>query len=351
MSYVNHTELDEIIVRFQVFLSKLEQRAIELEDDTIQAAQVVIEQDEIRYIHFRAGIVGQFDSLKSKAREIFEIQILKKSNRNYINNRDIFLDNELQIFEQKINDAERKLNEFEERINIIVENIFNKVKSKSPQEKLQEILDDYEVNKENFCCKQCGAKLRLKQIFFVSTYVNCDYCQTQNTFIPSMKLALLPDLVKEIALHECGELEYPIIGNNLSEQFKRYEEYSRKMFFIKKDLIPQLTESYRSIYKRELSDFMLGNTFETSEYQQIISQFSVKSIQPLLLQYKQNESTFNNQDQLKTLENIKYNILLNIDLLNSVFMEESAEKISKIKELEKLNIEIQELITLKKIKD
>ena len=50
----NFVELENLIVRFKNFLVKLEQRVLELETETIEAGQQINEQDEIRFIHFKA---------------------------------------------------------------------------------------------------------------------------------------------------------------------------------------------------------------------------------------------------------------------------------------------------------
>ena len=71
----NFVELENLIVRFKSFLVKLEQRALELETETIEAGQQINEQDEIRFIHFKAGITVQYETLKVKAKEIFKEQI------------------------------------------------------------------------------------------------------------------------------------------------------------------------------------------------------------------------------------------------------------------------------------
>lgn len=322
MSYVDHIELDEIIERYKVFLSKLEQRALELKSDTINAAQEVTNQDEIRFHHFKNGITGQYQSLVNKAREIFKDQIKKKSNHNYLDNSVIFSDKNLLAFEQKITNANLLLENFEERINDIITDIFNQVKTESPQQKFDKIVNEYQILEDNFNCSQCGAKLTIDQMYFVSTYIKCDYCQTQNTFIPSMKMALIPDLVSEIAVSETGLLDYPITGKNLFEQFCLIEEQSRKQYFIKKQYLPQLEKSYLDIYKRELSDFMLNEFFSDDENQQLIHLFKTK--------YQSNEGL----DEKNNLENFKQNIFLNIELLNMPFVNESIQKENVLKDLD-----------------
>lgn len=108
-------------------------------------------------------------------------------------------------------------------------------------------------------------------MYFVSTYIKCEYCQTQNTFIPSMKMSLLPDLIREIANSEIGIIAYSLSGNTLLDQFILVEDQVRKHYFIKKHYLPQLEKSYLAIYKRELSDFMLGHNFSEEQSKQSIN--------------------------------------------------------------------------------
>ena len=85
----NFVELENLIVRFKSFLLKLEQRALELETETIEAGQQINEQDEIRFIHFKAGITGQYETLKVKAKEVFREQIEKKSYSYHYSDEDV----------------------------------------------------------------------------------------------------------------------------------------------------------------------------------------------------------------------------------------------------------------------
>lgn len=320
---IDDSELVALIERFEVFLKKLEDRALELQNETLEAAQEISDYDEIRYHHFQVGIRGQFRELPKKARQIFKDQIKKKSLRNYIDYDNIRMENSVLGYEKKINNAENLLNDFEEKIEDIVNSIFDKVKVVSPKEKLNQVLAEYETIKENFCCQQCGAKLKLDQVYFVSTYITCEYCQTQNTFIPSMKMALLPDLVRDIANQSTGDLERPIKGNNFYEQFIRYEDHSRKQYFIKKKLIPQLSKSYQDIFVREISDFLLGNDLDQKSKSDILNHYGQNYIQKLIDQYNDKNEDRNPEKKKKDLEIIISNIELNKKLLTVKALEDS----------------------------
>jgi hypothetical protein len=341
---IDDTELIALIERFKVFLKKLEDRALELEAETVEAAQEISDYDEIRYHHFKVGIKGQYNELNKKAKQIFKEQIKKQSLRQYADYDEIRFNDSVIAYECKINHTEELLEKFEERIDAILKNIFDKVKVLSPKEKLKQILADYEVTKESFCCQQCGAKLKLEQVYFVSAYITCEYCQTQNTFTPSMRLSLLPDLVREIARDSVGELEYPVNGKNTFEQLKRVENHSRKEYFIKQKLIPQLTDSYQDIYKREINDFLISHDLDDDNYNQIINQYNNDSIKPLINNYTQNSQHNNREENLNQLNIIINNIVLNIKLLSVSKIKDSNLKSSFIDDLENSKKEIQNLI-------
>ena len=341
---VDDVELQGILERFKVFLAKLEQRALELEDETVQAAQEISDYDEIRYHHFRVGIKGQYNELVKKAKEIFKTQIKKKSYRETSYYKEIHFDDNVIAFERKINDAEILLDDFEERIGLILENIFKKVKVLSPKQKLEVLLEEYEETKEKFCCQQCGAKLKLNQVYFVSPYITCEFCQTQNTFIPSMRLSLLPDLVREIADQSTGDLEYPVKGNNLYEQFIRFEDHSRRQYFIKKKLIHQLSESYKDIFVRGINDYLQGKDFDEVSFNQILNHYGKSYINKLLDDYKLKSVDKSIDKKLNELEKIQIQIILNQCVINLKTFEDSDLKKSIQVELIESENEIKSII-------
>ncbi len=323
----NFAELNNLIVRFKSFLVKLEQRALELETETIEAGQQINEQDEIRFIHFKAGITGQYETLKVKAKEIFKEQIEKKSYSYHYSDEDVRAHDYMHAHDAKIYEASHLLDVFDDKIDSILENIFNQVKVESSEDKLKKLLAEYEITKNNFCCTQCGATLKIEKIYFVSAYVTCEFCQTQNTFVPSTKMSLLPDLVREIATEKTGILDYPIPGNSFFEKFLNNETHARQQFFIKKNLIPELADSYKEVYKRDISDFIQTFQQETETeaafHQNIIDQFGAKFI-------NQN-STIND---LEKLDQLVFETLLNKELLGMKFMEKAVLKTNILADLE-----------------
>lgn len=323
----NFVELDNLIDRFKSFLLKLEQRALELETETIEAGQQINDLDEIRFIHFKAGITGQYETLKVKAKEIFKEQIEKKSFSYYYSDKDVRTDDYMYSHDTKIYETSLLLDNFDDKIDSILGNIFSQVKAESSEDKLKKLLVEYETTKNNFCCTQCGATLKIEKIYFVSAYVTCEFCQTQNTFVPSTKISLLPDLVREIATEKTGILDYPIPGNSFFEKFLNNETHVRQKFFIKKNLIPELVDSYKEVYKRDISDFIQTFQQETETeatfHQNIIDQFGTKFI-------KQNSTT----NDLEKLDQLVFETLLNKELLGMKFMEKAVLKTNILADLE-----------------
>lgn len=117
----------------------------------------------------------------------------------------------------------------------------------------------FEVAKDilakDFCCSQCKASLSIKDNFFRSYYVTCDYCQTVNTFEPGTKVRNLEHfgvdaLAKEAALP--NELKYD------EALFKNYaldqEVYSKE----------QLLE----LYKNQVVDYLEKRVEIIPDYQE-----------------------------------------------------------------------------------
>lgn len=338
----HHEELDQLIERYKAFLSKLQLRAREIEEETLQAGQEIADQDEIRLIHFKSGIKNQFDSLTKKALDIFKDQIKEKKIGKYSIGDKMFSESEAYEFNKKINHSSDLYDDFEDAINAIFENIFSKIKVLSPEKKLKEIIKEYEFLKEHFNCTQCGSKLKLEKVYFVSAYISCEYCQSQNTFIPSMKMSLLPDLVREIADKRLGVFQMPSNHVSLVNKFDYWEDFARKQLFIKRDLIPELENSYRDIYLRELNDFnnnyVAGENISSAELDEIIKHFTNK--------YRLNTTDFKPEDgsekkvQKKLdhfiFENYLNQMVLQIDLFKGATLTQNAHQ-SLIEESEKLN--------------
>lgn len=336
-----HTELDLLIDRFESFLKKLEVRAEELYQEAIVSAQEISDADEVAFYHFKLGINGQFNALTAKATEIYKQQIQEKSFDRLPHETISASENEANEYDKKIDQAYNRLQDFEAKIQDLSYKVFNNVIAQNSGKKIQDILDEYENIKSNFCCSQCGAELELEKIYFVSTYVTCKFCQTQNTFVPSSKMARLPDFVRDLAEQKTSDLENDYTKNEekrtLFENFVAYEKWKRMHFFVKKELIPELATSYKDIYLREINDFLRYqiDTEDHNEklYNSFFSTYGTAYIQQKLNELNVQNTVQSKEIQLKNLDELMIDAAINIELLNDVRFEQSniqKEMVSKL---------------------
>ena len=98
------------------------------------------------------------------------------------------------------------------------------------------------VNKD-FFCTQCNSPIQIKQNFFCSQYITCQYCNTVNTFEPETKYVQIGwNVVNNIAaLNSLDEYE----AMQLAGKQTNSKEYSYKEGF----------ERYKTAYKKYLEKF------------------------------------------------------------------------------------------------
>jgi len=331
--------------RYIAFLSKLEARAKELEEETLVAGQEILDNDEFRFIHFKAGIKGQFDALTKKAKDVYKEQIKEYKIRSFHIGENGISEDEADTYSKKIQSTYQLLDDFIEKIDTIFNAIFDQVKVISPEKKLKQLLEEYEITKEQFSCTQCGSQLKLDKFYFVSAYVTCEYCQTQNTFVPSMKMALLPDLVREIADNRTGNFDLNS-EDTLLEKFKYWEDHSRKQLFIKSSLIPELQTSYKDIYLREMNDFKSNYiddyTISSNDLDQLINhletQYSVNINEVTTSLESKSEAK-----KMKVIDDLLFKNQLNQKLLEMEMFNQSTNKQTAIENFQQENQKLQHL--------
>lgn len=345
-----HIELDGLLERFNAFLVKLEEKAQELHEETLTVAQEISNGDETSYYHFKLGIEGQFNALVRKGQEIFEKQINSKAYDKLPFETLKATSIEAKEYDKKIENAERKLDDFENSIQKLAHKSFKKVIPQNPEEKLVAILEDYDNIRNQFCCSQCGANLKLTKIYFVSAYITCEFCQTQNTFIPSAKTVGLPDLVREIAETRTKELEKEYskekVNQTYFEKFLAYDKWKRQHFFVKRDLINELAPSYKDIYTREINDFFKyyqnDREFPKEIYNQILEHFGLNFIEKEAIKLKSQEEN-NKQAINRNVEILIDNTQLNIALIKTEWFERNALHDQTLTELNNLLSKLEEI--------
>ena len=192
--------------RFRVFIEKLTERAESLAKETSDSIQEIYDEDADPYKrsfgNFLMGVKGQFKGIIDKAEEVFKQQI-KPNAPSFLKTQTPEGEFQEQWF-RKIHDDFEK---WKDMMRDLAESIENQVKKPSAEEKFREIVEEYNAVKDKFHCSQCGANLEIKELYFISTYITCPYCQTQNTFVPSDKMREFEFVAKDFAEEKTREEE------------------------------------------------------------------------------------------------------------------------------------------------
>ena len=253
---IYHPDLENLKTRFEVFTSKLLDKATELEHEAKLSVQEVYDEDSDHYKRaygqFKLGIEGQFKSLIDKASDVYNQQIVcLRNDSRYTNTSEWYIE---------MHDLSRG---FEDSIRQKMKNIFDSVILISNEVYLQNILDEYEVIKDAFNCSQCGANLTIDQIYFVSTYITCPFCQTQNTFVPGTLMKELESLSRDLAQERLKsiEIKYAQIDSSDSNKLLRksaYIFYRAYVWVEKSKIVPIYRENYLKVFLREVHDTLSG---------------------------------------------------------------------------------------------
>lgn len=186
--------------RLFVFLDKLETRMQELCEAAIPELQALNadSSDSYKQTYFkvRAGVLGQLNTIHTKATETYEEKIvatyryysdqISLSNGKY-RNVDDFLNvcsNRLHVFTTKYDTWQQQLMATEQE---------------DYEVKYQEIVADYNTIKNAFTCSQCGSGIFIDKIYFVTTYLKCPACSSQNVFDPGSKAKGLEHIARSLA--------------------------------------------------------------------------------------------------------------------------------------------------------
>jgi RNA polymerase-binding transcription factor DksA len=298
-------EAHEIRTRLFGFLEKLESKMQELCEAAIPEL-IEIQKTEtglynMAYGNMLSGIKGQLENIRQKAYDVYEdkvndfyqniksdVSVLSPHHKILMDFRTACSDRH-NAFEETLSDWNDALDATEADGNL--------------EEKYQNILNEYENIKNKFTCKQCGGKIVIEKIFFLSTYITCSHCQSQNTFEPSTEAKGLEDLGRKLAeqrtahllvayndalekerdlYHQRHELKLSIIGEsskNVLQQVEQqmqalneerdhaikeapglYVKYLRAMFDEWNKIVPDLTVQNNKFHDSQLAQFMKSHT-------------------------------------------------------------------------------------------
>ena len=269
--------------RFRVFIEKLTERAESLAEETRDAIQEIYDEDADPYKrsfgNFLMGVKGQFKGIIDKAEEVFKQQI-KPHAPSFLKTQTPEGELQEQWF-RKIHDDFEK---WKDKMRDLADSIENQVKKPSAEEKLREIVEEYNAVKDKFHCSQCGANLEIKELYFISTYITCPYCQTQNTFVPSDKMREFEFVTKDFAEEKTREEEklYEKISSSdaasAEEEFLAYFLWRVAVWKIVADTVPTFAEANKKVFYREMDDLLFDDEFDFDEkpdlYRKIIAELA-----------------------------------------------------------------------------
>ncbi|WP_353183646.1 hypothetical protein [Parapedobacter lycopersici] len=234
-----------VVNRLRVFLDKLTAKADELYRETQENAQAVADEDADPYkrgFHqFKAGVIGQFQSLLRKADHIYQTEVLPKAG----------------LFEQT--EASLLFSRWHSNVLQQLTTAFDGVQLRDLEKEYREIMDDYNRVKERFHCQQCGGKLEINALYYISTYVECAHCKTQNTFHPGTKTRLLELICRDLAelrhrgLREAYRAEREAKGAKAA--LDSYTRYLRAVFDEMSRIQPGMEAEHEKFYRRLITDY------------------------------------------------------------------------------------------------
>jgi hypothetical protein len=286
-------QLDTLEQRWYSFLGKLEEKYDELVTaiETEGPKTYLEDTDPYKraFYRFQSGMNGQLDGIRKKAYDTCDVQIRDF----YASNKPAISDPAFDLLHNWRNRCMDAHSDWEERIEAKKSAVWESVKIvDDPEVKYAAILAEYDHIKDKFTCKQCGSPLTIDKIFFISTYITCPACQTQNTFEPSTQARGLEHLARELAEKRTASLlaaynaeknlEHELYNeihqtkySNLPDAAKKtkiaelenrmkqaaqdapdmYRRYLRAMFDEWNKIIPDLKEQNEKFYERQLADF------------------------------------------------------------------------------------------------
>ncbi|PSL32033.1 hypothetical protein [Chitinophaga ginsengisoli] len=179
------SELATLENRLDAFLAKLNERVDALLSGFIEEAPSVMAEDDRfgqAYYRFSSAMKGQAGSMREKLREVLEKQIEPVYSR-YSDTLSAGSEGYSILHEWRHRCA-RKADEWEEQLQHRVDEATEQVERKDYEPVFAQMMNDYWQQCQLINCRQCGANLNIKQVYYYSAYVACSHCQTQNIFEP-----------------------------------------------------------------------------------------------------------------------------------------------------------------------
>lgn len=215
-------QMKETQERFFVFLGKLEERMEELTEASVPELKEIREADERDFYNMKSGILGQLRSIRDKADATFDQKVSALDDEIYssIDLHDpIYKD----LLKFRTACSDRLHQDFEDKFHHC-QDLIEATEDTDYEVVYQQILDEFEANKNKFKCQQCGDVIPLEKIYFIRTYLTCPSCQTQNTYVPSTLTSGLEQIGRSLAEQRTKGL----LGDYGRAQRKERELYQEK---------------------------------------------------------------------------------------------------------------------------
>ena len=194
-------ELIETKERWFNFLNKLEEKLEELCTAAIPALETTYREDDDLYKRtydsLASSIRGQIETVRKKAYETYDLKIIDFLNalKEKVSNTSSHYS---LLHDFRTDCSDRYNQQFDTKLNYWIDKI-NATKAEDFEQQYQDILDEYQEIKNNFTCKQCRGSIPINKIYFITTYLSCPQCQTQNTYEPSTKTKMLEQVGRSLA--------------------------------------------------------------------------------------------------------------------------------------------------------
>ncbi len=231
--------------RANTYFLKMEARSKELMEEVKESAQLLADADtdpyKRSYLQFKSGILAQFTAIIQKGSETFQNQILPKAN----------------TFEMM--HVSNLYNTWQSKVLYMMTHAFEGVMERNLEKEYSEIMEEYNRARNTFHCKQCGARLAVKQFYFTATYLTCEFCQTQNTFDPGSNARMVEHMARSLAQSRC-KAEYEAYRQKRSMEGQKaaavaYERYVKAMIDQMNIILPGMEEQHQNFYNRLLADY------------------------------------------------------------------------------------------------
>lgn len=293
------SSMDKNRQRWFTFLDKLEQRMQELGESAIPELKETARQDtdifRRGYGTLLAAIKGQYEQIRRKADEVKEekVMTLYDACRQQV----AFDSPQYDLLFRFREDCLQRQDAFEKNYHDWLERL-EATGEEDLELRYQAILDEYEKIKNKFTCVQCGSYISIPKLFFISTYIACPHCQTQNRFEPGSGARQLEHLGRDLAAQrtkhlleayksagtrerelymQAHQLKLSLIHENhkttvqqkqaqlkaldeerhqlISRTPALYEQYLRAMFDEWNKIVPDLREQNEKFYRAQLAAF------------------------------------------------------------------------------------------------